>query len=40
MTAEGVHKADIDGEVVARLPLNVQRTVHGVREFVVSGIGA
>ena len=34
MAAEIADVADLDGEVAARLPLNVQSLVHGVRQFV------
>ena len=38
MTAQVAHISDIDGKVVTRLPLNVERLIHRVRQLVVAVI--
>src|SRR5690242_12692142 len=40
MPAEAAHITDVHRQVVARLPLNVQRAVHSVGKFVVPRIRA
>ena len=39
MPAEGIHPADIDRQIVARLPLDVERGVHGIGKLVVPRVG-
>src|ERR1700680_2202681 len=40
MTAQATHVPNINGEVVAWLPLDVQRTVHGIGQFVVPRVSS
>ena len=40
MTAHVAHVANIDGEIIARLPLNVQCVVEGVGQLVGAVIDA
>src|SRR4029077_9396562 len=35
---ESVHAADIDGQIISRLPLNVEGRVHGVGQLVIAGV--
>src|ERR1700722_1615340 len=38
MPAKGVYRADINREIIARLPLNIEGRIHGVGKLVVSRV--